>query len=166
MNDLVIAGLTFGGGDFPLVAGGLFQHEARGGAGLAHDVVEIADGAGAVRILRAVLYVAKRLLDAHAAPIGFELVGNDHGKRGANAGAHFGAMGDDDDRAIGIDTEEDARIPGSFRDVCLGVAGAIPAAKTTAPAEKTLLEKIAAAGEFDAVHAFTPAAVLMASRMR
>ena len=68
----------------------------------------MAHAARAVGILVAVgLLVARRLHDAHARPVGIELVGDDHRQRGARrAVAHLGAGRDDGDDAVrAIDTK-------------------------------------------------------------
>ena len=112
MSDLAHPQGHFARGHAPLLCGGAFQHEARGGAGLAHGLDEIAHGAGAVGVLRAEFGIADGLFDADRLPIDIELFGDDEGQRGAAAGAHFGAVRGDDDLAIGFEAEVDAGLPG------------------------------------------------------
>ena len=59
--------------DAPAFGSGSLQHLARAGADLAHRLDEVADAARAVGVLVAVgLFVARRLHDAHARPVGVE----------------------------------------------------------------------------------------------
>ena len=66
------------------------------------------------------LLVALRLHDAHAVPVGLELVGNDHRHAGANALPHLGAVADDADDAVLADGDEHERIvdPAMRHAVC------------------------------------------------
>ena len=111
VDDKMVLAFTFRDWHVPLLGGGLFEHEPDGGAGGAHSIVEIADGARAVGILRAVFHVAQRLLDAHLLPIGFELIGDDHRQDRSNSGPHLGPVGDDDGGAVRLDAEVDAWHP-------------------------------------------------------
>ena len=112
MHDFVEARLDLVGVDAPALGGGGLEHLACPGAHLPHRLDEVAHAARAVGILVAVgLLVARRLDDAHARPIGIELVGDDHRQRGARgAVTHFGAMRDDGNDAVLVDRHEDVRI--------------------------------------------------------
>ena len=170
MHHFVVLGLAFGHRHAPLGRSRTFQHHARGGAGLAHRIVKIADGFRAVRILAAVFRVADGLLDLDARPIGVEFFRHHHRQRRADAGPHFGTMRDDDHAAIGFQAEIDAGLPGGIasRGARLMRTGKTLAPSTSAPAEKTPPRKprrLTTVIEF-AVHAFTPAAILTAWRIR
>ena len=116
VDHFVILGSAFRRRHAPLRSSRAFEHHARGGAGLSHGVIKIANGFGAVRVLAAVFLVADGLLDLHAFPVGFQFLRHNHGQGGADSGAHFRAMRDDDHAAIGFQAEVDAGLPG-------GVAG-------------------------------------------
>jgi hypothetical protein len=123
----------------------------------------------AVGVLIAVFLVAERLLKANAAPIGFHFVGHDHGERGTNAGAHFGAMSHDDNRAVRVQTYKEVGIPGGFGNFSCRVSrlGHGSRSEDQRAGGEEAAEEVTAGGEFDSgAHAFTPAAVLMAARMR
>ena len=80
-------------------------------ADLAHRLDVVAHAARAVGVLVAVLrLIARRLDDLHARPVGLHLVGDHHRQAGPRAGAHLGAVGDDRDRAVGGDRDEDMRV--------------------------------------------------------
>ncbi len=55
-------------------------------------------------------FVAMRLLDSDARPVGFHFFRDDQGQAGADAGSHLGAVRHDRHDAIGRDRDEDARI--------------------------------------------------------
>ena len=75
VEHLMIAGLHLTHGHAPFGGGGAFEHEAGGGTGIANDLDKVADGAGAIGVLRAVFSIAERLLNFYALPVGFEFVG-------------------------------------------------------------------------------------------
>jgi hypothetical protein len=110
----VVRRLDLRHGDAPLLRGRLFQHHARRCARGVHGFGEVANRAGAVGVLRTVLHIADSLLDFHLRPVGLEFVGGNYGEHAANAGAHFGAMGDDDHRAVLLQAEVNAGMPGGF----------------------------------------------------
>ena len=113
VHHLVVLGLHFADRHLPALGGGRFEHLARGGAAAAHRIEEVARAARAVGVLVAVaLLVAGRLHHAHALPVGFELVGDDHRHAGANALAHLGAVADDADDAVRGDRDEHQRVVG------------------------------------------------------
>ena len=95
----------------PLLRGGLLQHLAGGGAGLAPHLEVVAHAAAAAVGLvagdgvRVELGVGRRLLDPDLAPVGVELVGDDHRRRGHGALAHLGHRVRDRHDAIAIDLE-------------------------------------------------------------
>ena len=92
----------------PGIGGRHLQHQPRGGAAQPHRLDEVAHAARAVGVLVAVgALVAWRLHDAHARPVGVELVGDDH-RQGSARGTvtHLGAMGDDRDDAVAADGDE------------------------------------------------------------
>src|SRR2546425_474720 len=70
-------------------------------AAAAHRLEEVARAPRAIGVLVAeLLLVAGRLRDAHALPVGLELIGDDHGHAGPDALPHLGPMTDDRDRAV------------------------------------------------------------------
>ncbi len=77
MNDDVGFGHAVGRPDIPLLRRRLYQHEARAGSRLAHDIVKASDRMGPVRVLIAVARIADRLIDLHPLPVGIQLVGDD-----------------------------------------------------------------------------------------
>src|ERR1041384_5996729 len=94
VHHLVSAGGAFGFGHAPSLRGGANQHESCGSADFTQRVEGTADGMGTVGILVAVFFVTDGLADFHAVPVGVEFVGDDAGKSGLGAAAHFGAVGD------------------------------------------------------------------------
>ena len=111
VHHLAVLRLHFADRHLPARGGRGFQHLARRGAAAAHRHEEVARAARAVGVLVAVaLLVAGRLHDAHARPVGFELVGDDHRHAGAHALAHLGAMADDADDAVLADRDEHQRV--------------------------------------------------------
>ncbi len=101
----------FGCRHTPLLRGGAFQHQPRGGARLPHRLHEVTDGTGAVGVLRAEPGIADRLLHAHGLPIHIEFFGDHQRQRGPASGAHFGPVRGDHDLAIGLKAEVDAGLP-------------------------------------------------------
>ena len=111
MDDLVVLRLHLGDSDAPALRCGGLEHLPGGGAALAHRLDVMAQAARAVGVLIAVfLLVTRRLHDAHARPIGFQLVGDDHRQAGARAGAHLRANSDDGHGPVGRDRDEEVRI--------------------------------------------------------
>ena len=168
MDDGVIASRHGLHGHFPARRGCLLEHRPRARAGDAHGVVEVLHRARAVGVLRAVLGVADRLEDPDARPVGVELFGEDHRQAGADAGSHLGAVRDDRHRAVVVENEVDARLPGlsgrlgsDLKDA--GGEGVGHAQHQRAGAEAVAEER--ATGERGA-HACLPAASLMAARIR
>src|SRR4051794_35911555 len=94
-------------GNAPLTRGGVFEHIAGGGAGRAHGVVEVANGARSIGVLRSIFHVARRLDDLDPAPVRLQLVRDNHGKTGAAACSHLGPVGDDLDVPIRLNAEID-----------------------------------------------------------
>ena len=111
MHDLVVLRLDFGHGHAPAGGRRRFQHGARGRAAAAHGVEEVPRAARAVGVLVAeALLVAGRLHHAHALPVGFELVGDDHRHARAHALPHLGPMAHDRHRAVLGDGHEHQRV--------------------------------------------------------
>ncbi len=170
----MILGLALRGWHAPFRGGRALKHHARGGAGLAHRVIKITDGLRAVRVLAAVLGVADSLLDLHPRPVRFQFFRDDHGQRGTNPSPHFRAMRDDDHAAIGLEAEIHVGLPGGVdggRGRCFCRKHA-RAEQQRAGRDHTS-EKIAAADYGDRIgvhafgfHAFTPAAIFTACRIR
>src|SRR2546427_9447746 len=98
--------------DIPPLGGRLYEHQPRGGAGLAHDVIKTSDRMRSVCVLIPVTRVAYRLLDFQSLPVGVQLVGNYQRQRSANSRAHLGAMRDDVNRSVRIDSEKYAGMQG------------------------------------------------------
>ena len=92
----------------PLGSGGGNEHLARSGTRFAQILLRVADGAAAhgghvaIRSLGAQVFVCGGIFDAHFFPVGFQLVGHQHGGRGAAALAHFGAGIANDHRIVGL----------------------------------------------------------------
>ena len=111
MNDLVVLRLNFGDTDTPALRCGGFEHLSHGGAALAHRLDAVTHAARAVRVLIAIfLFVSRRLHDAHARPIGFELVSDNHRQTGARAGAHLRADSDDGHVPVGRDRNKNVGV--------------------------------------------------------
>jgi hypothetical protein len=152
------------------------QHRARGCARSSERLVEVADRARPVGVLVPVALVAESLLDGHPSPVCVELVGGDQWQRGADTSAHLRSVSDDEDPAIGLDAEIDARMqrrgvgPGS-PDWLLRPCGLGQDARRDherARGEEASDEP-ASGYVFDGVHAVALplfAAPLMAARMR
>ena len=96
----------------PFLCGGAFQHEAGGGARLAHCLNEVADRAGPIGVLRSEPGIADCLLHAYGLPIDVELFGDHQRQRGTASGAHFRAVRRDHNLAVGFKAEVDAGLPG------------------------------------------------------
>ena len=75
--------------DAPSSRGGGDQHRARGGARLAHRRELAPHRAAAAGLQPAELPVGPGLLDAHARPVGLQLVGHDHRQGRARALTHL-----------------------------------------------------------------------------
>src|SRR5215467_2386724 len=114
VHDFVSAGGTFRLGYAPVLRCGAHQHESCRGAGLAQRFKRTTDGVRAIRVLIAVLFVTYCLYDFYAIPVGVEFVGNDAGQGGLAAAAHFRAMRDGVDGAVGVDGEINARRQRAF----------------------------------------------------
>lgn len=106
MKDEGVFGAALRYRDVPLGGGGGKKHFASGGAGLAKIGVAAANAATAASELVAVFRVEVSLQDGDARPSATEFFGDDHGERGADALAHFGAGTPDFDGAIVSDFEE------------------------------------------------------------
>ena len=174
VHDLVVPRDALAARHAPLPGGRRQQHRPRRGAGVAERLVEVADRPRAVGILIAVARIADALLDGHAAPVGVELVGGHLWQRRPDASAHLGAMGDDEDRAVGTDAEIHARI--QQRRLGLGPErrllreqgrGQDFRGKHEGAGSGDAVQELAAADVFDAAHDRPPfAAALMAARIR
>ena len=111
VDDLMIDGFHLAGRHAPAFRGGGLQHHARGRANLAHRHQIMPGAARSISVLVAISdFVAMRLLDANARPIGFHLFGDDQWQAGANASAHLGTMRDDGDNSVGCDCHEHTRV--------------------------------------------------------
>ena len=174
MHHLVILGLAFGNRHAPLRRRRAFEHHARGGAGFAHRIVEIANRFRTVGVLATVFLVTDGLFDLDALPIGFQFFGDNHGQRGANARAHFRTVRDDDHAAVGFQAQIDAGLPGGIAGrCCSGLDGENARAQYQRAGGKYATHKIAAADDGNRsglhafrLHAFTPAAIFTACRIR
>src|SRR6185369_8319055 len=101
MHDLVVPRLDLADGYLPALGGGRLEHGARRRATAAHGLEEVPGAPRAVGVLVAEpLLVTGRLGDAHALPVGFELVGHDHRHARPDTLPHLGAVADDRDRAV------------------------------------------------------------------
>ena len=77
-------------------------------------------------------------VDAHLAPVGLELVGEDAGERGADVLAHLGADDVDGDDAVAIDAVPDGRLERAAAD---------PRRPARSPASAREAEREAGAGQ-------------------
>jgi hypothetical protein len=137
---------------------------------------KVPDRLRAVGVLIAELRVADALVDPDARPVRVELVGRDHRERGANAGSHLRAVGDDVHRAVRIDSQIDARVQRrrvGLRPERRGLSQQIrrhePRRDDQGAGREDTAEKVAAAdvGRGDAgAHERAPAARLIAARIR
>ena len=76
MDDDVWFRCALSGRDIPSLRGRLYEHQPRGGAGLAHNIIKASDRMGSVRVLITIARIADRLLDFHSLPVGVQLIGN------------------------------------------------------------------------------------------
>ena len=97
---------ALGGGHTPLLRRGALQHQACGRTHLAHDVVEVANRAGAIRVLATVIGIGQTLDNPHPVPVRLHFIGHYLGQRSANTGTHFRAMGNDFNTAIGLNADK------------------------------------------------------------
>src|SRR5258707_12928947 len=97
MHDITRLGMTGAGFNPPPGRSGSNQHLPSTTASLAQRLEELTYAARTIGILIAILRIALRLHHLDRAPIGVELVGEDHRKARPDAGAHLGAMRDQDD---------------------------------------------------------------------
>ena len=96
----------------PLTRGGVFEQGAHCGSCFPVLGQEVADAGGAVGVLTAVLgFIAERLHNTTARPVGFHFVGDDHGHGGANALSHLGPMTDNGHRAVFVEANVRVRLP-------------------------------------------------------
>ncbi|MNX86491.1 hypothetical protein D3C86_1183770 [compost metagenome] len=102
VDDFVQLRMAFADRDFPLIGSGLLQHGPRGGTAAAHRLVPVAHAARAVGVLVAEAhFVTRCLLHLDPCPIGFQLIGYDHGQAGTHALAHFRTVAHHGYRAVG-----------------------------------------------------------------
>src|SRR5580698_6550136 len=127
-----------------------------------------------VRILVTVALVADSLLVLYSHPIGVQIFGDDQGKRRADCGAHLRAMRHDPHRTVRINPDESAGMERSeihMRIVRERVGdqqawGKAHASHQGARGEDASVQKITPADVLNRAHAISPAAVLIAARMR
>src|ERR1700682_4712812 len=107
MHDFLIARHDFGNRYAPTHGRRLLKHGPRGGAAAAHWLEEMAHTARSIGVLVAEAhFIGLRLFDAHATPIGLELVGDDHRQARAHTLSHLLAMAGDGHGAIGANRYE------------------------------------------------------------
>ncbi len=107
VDHLAVLRLHLADRHLPLRRRGRLEHLPRGRAAAAHRHEEVARAARAVGVLVAVFhFVAVRLRDADAAPVGLELVGDDHRHSRADTLPHLRAVADDGDDAVLGDRDE------------------------------------------------------------
>src|SRR5581483_2754357 len=159
----------------------LLEHGAGHRTELAHALQIVADGARTVGVLVAVFLVAYRLLHLDPAPVGLQLVGYDLRDTGADALPHLGAVADHGDGALAIDRDEHVRHQDSGRHLgalrrLRGGNEAVERAHLGNRVERHAEHETARAGghleelttvDFvDRIHGYTPAASLIAWRIR
>ena len=76
---------------------------------------EVADRVRAIGVLVAVFLVCHALYDDDPIPVGPQFIGNHRGQARSNALPHFDPVGDDPDRAVGLEAEIHVRRPGFGR---------------------------------------------------
>jgi hypothetical protein len=117
--------------------------------------------------LIAVLRIADSLLNLAALPIRIQLVSCNHGKHATDAGSHFGAVRDDHHSSVGLDAQVNAGM--EWRVIHFRCARDL-LQNRRADDERTsgykTFQESPAADDFNGLHAFTPAACLMACRIR
>ncbi|MGY3508453.1 hypothetical protein ACVIQY_001428 [Bradyrhizobium sp. USDA 3051] len=117
-NDAV-GGRAFGRRHFPRLGGGLDQHHACGGTALADVVLRRADAAAAAGreiapdALAGDALARCRIFGRDLRPVAFEFLGDELGKAGEGALAHFGAGDADDDGVVGPDHDPGADLRGA-----------------------------------------------------
>ena len=92
MNDHVQIGLALRYRHSPLLGRGLGQHQARRGSRLAHTVVKAANGMRSVGVLISVPRVTDRLFEFHPLPVRIQFVRQNERDRSAAAGTHLRAV--------------------------------------------------------------------------
>ncbi len=159
----------------PLRGGGGDEHGASRCACVSERIKEIPDRFRSVGVLVAVLHVADGLLHLHARPIGVQLVGGNQRERGPDAGAHFGAMRDDEDGAVGLDAQVDAGVhrrgfsarPETCRALREQLHRRDAGHQHKRSGGKHPAQKVTPGDVFEGAHARPPcAAALIAARMR
>ena len=151
VRDAVVLRAALGSRHAPLLRGGLLEHQAHAGAGLAHALVEGDDGQRTAGVLVAEFLVAGGLLDHDAGPVGLHLVGHHRGQAGLDALPHLAAVRNDAHGAVGLDRDVDVRRPrpgcdGRFRRRCGGLLGLAAAEQRHADHQHAAgLEEVAAA---------------------
>ena len=95
-------------GNTPLLCGGAHQHQTRGGSGFAQHIEKFADRVRSVGVLRAVFCITVGLQHVHSAPVGVEFVGKNARQAGAHAVSHLRPVGNDVDRSVGVNADENA----------------------------------------------------------
>ena len=111
MNDHTFFHAAFGGGDAPLLRGGVNEHQARHRAHFAEALPFGGSGSAAAGHLDAehgvvVGGIDGRGFDFDFGPVRFEFFVEEHRQAGVNALAHFGVVGDDGDGFVGGDANE------------------------------------------------------------
>ena len=109
VGDHAVRRAAFGRRHLPFIGGGLDQHGAGGGAGLADILVRGADAAAAAGRHVAVDALARealaggRIFGGDLGPVAFELFGDELGEPGERALAHFGTRDADHHGVVGPD---------------------------------------------------------------
>ena len=113
VGDDAVGGGAFRSRHLPLIGGGLDQHDARGGAALADIILRGADTAAAAggeiapgAFARHAL-AGRRIFGRDFRPVAFEFFGDQLGKAGEGALAHFRSRDPDHDGVVGPDHHPD-----------------------------------------------------------
>ena len=108
------------------------------------------------------------MLDPHLFPIRLEFVRHYHRKRGADSRAHLRAMRHNDHPAIWLEAQIHAGMPGRIIRFVRGqrLNRQNARAEHQGSGREDIFQKTPATDYLDRVHAFTPAAILIAWRMR
>ena len=166
VHDRMVLRVARGGIDVPRARRRFLEQLPRDRAGLAQRLVELPHAARAVGVLVTVFDVGITLDDLDARPIGVELVGQHHRKAGLDAGAHFGAVGNNRHHPGFFDADIDVRGELGFRGCPGGKAAEADVEAEHQPGAKAQAAKDVTPAEIFDCHAPDSAAALIAARMR
>src|SRR5246127_5734909 len=173
MNHLMKVRLTLSGRHSPTLRSGPDEHEAGGSARQAHNIKKAADGVRTVGVLIAVSRVTDGLIEFYALPIGVQFVGHDQGQSGSNYSSHFGAMSDNPDCSVRLDTYEHIGMKRGIIGVSTHIVGIVSVQHSRRvictqhkrSRRTQSLEESSSTRIFNRAHAVSSAAALIAARI-